>query len=272
LYERGGTGDIDALSRLGEDFPEIKVFVEQAEANRAARGVLQRIAPSSGLTISPSAAVPLQKVVRLFEDAQYRVIRSAESLQEALVDELETIAKTAHQHLSMLYTPRKKSNQKTLEEDALQTYIHCRLSDRLVDRVLDRGTTVVFLNREPQVGLDQRLDLRVDAPAVGGGSASVVIEIKWSTNPKVAESLSSQLAKRYLLAHQLTHGIYLVGWSGPGRWPKGVQPAPKPRVSVVAWQQALQAQADLFGKQHPEIAIAVLVMDLLWPPPQGGST
>ena len=44
--------------------------------------------------------------------------------------------------------------------------------------------------------------------------ATVVVEVKWSTNPETKSALIDQLGQRYLLRERLTHGVFLVGCDG----------------------------------------------------------
>lgn len=178
---------------------------------------------------------------------------------------------SAKEHLSLLYVPRKgrKGNkkskaQKTLQEDALQAYFYCRLTDRLAGRVLDEGTHII-LNRESLATKDQRLDIKVQAPTIDGSIATVVIELKWSSNPGISTSLCQQLVEEYLDGLGLTHGIYLVGWSVPGTWRDKTTAGPTDRNSSDAWLTCLAAQASSLGKLRPELCVVPLVIDLAWP-------
>jgi len=198
-------------------------------------------------------------------------VRTAEDLQAVLLEELERIRADAREHVSLLYHPRKErkssrrgSRQKTLQEDALQAYFYCRLVDRLPGRVLERDTHII-LNREPLATKDQRIDIKVQAPTVQGTVVTVVVELKWSTNGRVSTSLAAQLARDYLAEGNVTHGIYLVGWSYPGVWKDSTVPGPIDKKSHNAWHTSLAAQAKAVASSHPEISIAPVVIDLAWP-------
>lgn len=112
---------------------------------------------------------------------------------------------------------------------------------------------------------DQRLDIKVQASSLGGAFATVVIELKWSDHPHVSTSLRTQLGIEYLMNAGLTHGIYLVGWSVPGKWEDtGVHLADSSAID--GWRAALTAQADDFSRANPGVVIIPLVVDLAWPP------
>ena len=103
-----------------------------------------------------------------------------------------------------------------------------------------------------------------------GRRLTVIIEVKWSDNAGVSTSLVTQLGEDYLLQNNLTHGIYLVGWSASTKpWKSTVSPAPEPRSSPEAWQKALATQAELFCQAHAGLRIIPLVMDLSWEPEDG---
>lgn len=254
LFERGESDDLAALARLSAKYADVSRWYSWAQANNEA---------ASALVQSPSrdGAIPWKEVVRLLDDAQYRLIHDAADLQRVLVDELRDIAKTAREHLAMLWT----SDHKRLPEDALQAYVHCRLNDRLPNRTLHQKTEV-FLNREPLASSNRKFDIKVQAPTVDKGKATVVIEVKWSDNCEVSKSLVEQLGETYLVANNLTHGLYLVGWSGRWSWPRSATIA-KPSPSLDGGEVVFSQQAAAFNIQHPTIVIRPVVFDLEWDKP-----
>jgi hypothetical protein len=270
LLTRGAPDDMTALGRLAAQFPALKTWLDARLADREAGAVVAKLGPDD-VPAGPGI-VPWEKVSKAIEGGVYRVLRTAEDLQAVLIEELERIRADAKEHLSLLYDPRKgrKSNggaaeQKTLQEDALQAYFYCRLSDRL-GRVLDAGTKVIIVNREPLATKDQRLDIKVQAPTVGGTVATVVIELKWSDNPGVSTSLVEQLTKEYLAGSGLTHGIYLVGWSKPGPWKDTTVPGPADTKSLDAWRNCFLSQARAATKAYPGTFVVPIIVDLAWPP------
>jgi hypothetical protein len=265
LFQRQQPEDQEALKRLAGRHPRLGRWYENVQASLAAQHVVQYLVPPDGPEVAIEGRVPVKEVVRLMEDALYRLVRSESDLQRVLWEELREIEKTAKCHLPMLYRPASKGKPRTrLNEEALQAYIHCRLRDRLPNRVLGQESQL-FLDREPLAGMNQRLDIKVQAPTVTGGRATVVVEVKWSDNDDVSSSLGDQLGKKYLLGQGLTHGIYLVGWYRNRTWagnPMGIRPA-RP-YSVQSWTDALKSQTRRFGTDSPGIKIEPFVMDLTW--------
>lgn len=266
LLKRDSSEDKAALDRLAAEFKTVDEWLKQQRGNVAAANVLARL---DGEQSNPLGLVPVEKVARLLEDDRFCVIRTPEDLQAVLVSELEEISKDAAHHLSMLYLPRKgkgkaslksKSNQ-SLEEDALQAYIYCRLLDRVPGRVLEQ----LLLHREPLTTKDQRNDIKAQSTAVDGTTVTVIIELKWARNRKTCTGLTDQLAAEYLRGSHLTHGIYLVGWSIPGPWKKGVLPKPKDRADKDEWRKCLTHQATLLKRCKKPIHIEVVMLDLSWP-------
>jgi hypothetical protein len=153
--------------------------------------------------------------------------------------------------------------RKHLHEDALQTYLRRRLSDVLAG-VVER--VQVDIVREDQVAYRRRFDLRLTAPCLGTQQlATVVIEIKWSTNPETKTSLVDQLGQQYLLGEQLRHGVFLVGWSG--WWHPGQRRRKSRDLSKLS--QFLRDQRDTFcAEGHPGegVRIEPVVLDLAWRP------
>ncbi|MDB5329589.1 MAG: NTPase family-like protein [Phycisphaerales bacterium] len=269
LLSRATPEDRGAVERLAAKYPAVNRWYAHVRGQQAAVELLQQLEPTS--FDGSAGRIPVGEVVKLLDDGVYRLIRSADDLQAVLAEEIDAIAEDAKLHLALLYAPRKgrrpkreRKTQPTLQEDALQSYFHCRLSDRLVGRVLGRSTRVLFLNREPQTVKDQRLDIKVEAPTLAGSRATVVIELKWSHHPRVSTSLTEQLGKEYLLSGGVSRGIYLVGWSRPGVWNDRRRSGPSDRMSPAAWEDALSRQASAFSVKHP-VAILARVVDLSWP-------
>jgi len=263
LADRGTTDDIQALEQLAIKYPQIDKWWRHQKATQTAEHFIESVGSPRSM-LAPEVRIPIDRVVRFLEDGEYRLIRTNEDLQAVIFEQLVCVAKDARDHLSMLYTPRKKPSQKRLEEDALQAYLLCRLRDRLPNRVLERETLIAFIDREPLASADQRLDLKIQAPTISGGRATVIIEVKWSDNPDCATSLQGQLGKRYLIDDGETHGIYFVGWCGPGSWAKAGGPRPEPFDQISAWQARFNSQAAEFQKLFPNTSVIPLVVDLRW--------
>jgi len=271
LFQRGQPEDEEVIKRLAAQHPRLGTWYANVLANLAAQRLTEHMVPPEGPKVTVEGRVPVGEVVRLLEDALYRLLRSDADLQRVLLEEIREIEKTSKQHLAMLYRPAEKGlPRKRLHEEALQAYFHCRLLDRLPDRVLGRRTQV-FLDREPLANINQRLDIKVQAPTIAGGRATVVIEVKWSDNPDVSLSLSEQLGDEYLIGQNLSYGVYLVGWckrvsdGKPGSWKNDALGAKPGRpYSTATWTEAFQDQARLYGESHPGIVIEPVVCDLSW--------
>lgn len=190
----------------------------------------------------PAGQVPVAQVVRLLQDSRYRLLRTHDDLQAVILEELERIAADAKSHLAMLYRPRDKSGH--LHEDALQAYLHCRLSDRLT--FLEPRP--IFKNRETLAARNTRNDLKIETTSLDNKPLTLIIEVKWSDNAEVSTSLVEQLGKGYLLENGLTHGIYLVGWCGRG----------------ASRLEALRELLDQQAREQTEVSIVPVVLDLTW--------
>jgi hypothetical protein len=271
LYRRDGEGDRETLEILAARHPRIRDWLTDV---RAQQGVESVIASLGRGTRPPGEGrrIPLPLMLKLLQEAQYRVLGSADGLQEVLLEQLRLMAAEAKQHLSLLYHPRSGEKRRRLQEDALQAYLACRLSDRLPMVTAGQGVKVVFINRETLAAGDTRNDLKIQASSYEGTPLTVIIEVKWSDNAGVSTNLVTQLGEDYLLQNNLTHGIYLVGWSGAVTkpWKSDLGAAPEPRSSRDAWQKALEDQARLFCQANAErgLRIVPLVMDLSWGSPQ----
>jgi len=268
LFERDSQDATNVLQDLANSYPNVKRWYDYSRAHREATGFLRWVTPSGEPTKDEAGRVPVDDLIRaLGDETDYRLIRNSDDLLRVLIEELDAIGKDAKKHLPVLYHPSENGERKRLREEALQAYVFCRLNDRLPGRVLNRDTKTVFLNREPLEARNERDDIKVETIAIDRKPATVIIEIKWSDNRDISTSLKEQLGQKYLVDGNHTHGIYLVGWCGPGRWKGSAGAKPKPRDSMEAWKAAFQKQAEEFRKEHtnnPNNVIRPFVMDLQW--------
>ena len=262
LRERNHEGDLEALERLAAEYPEIGERLSRERLYETAETILG--GGSAGLRSS----IPVSEVVELLQKSHYRVLGSAEDLLDVLLEELRFIAKEAGQHLSMLYHPRSEKAQvrKRLEEDALQSYIYCRLRDRLPWVLGEKGLKIdPSINRETLAARDTRNDLKIQAPSIHGTLLTVIIEIKWSDNRDVSTNLVHQLGEDSLIRNGLSHGIYLVGWSGKSAsWKRTALGKALRKKDFAGWQKALDEQSKLYHERRPNLRITPFVMDLSW--------
>lgn len=255
-----------ALKRLGGRDPGLRRLLRANLARRQAEeviGVLGAPPPDD------QSSVPLAEAVRLLDRADYRLIRSADNLLEAVLVILRRVGEDIAADHPMLYgkPPRRRNARglslprKHLDEDALQSYVRRRLTDLLPQFV--REAKVVVL-REDQVRFRRKLDLRVIAPCLGCRElATVVIEVKWSDNPETESHLVEQLGRKYLLGEQLTHGIYLVGWCGKWRLSGSGRRRRNDREEL---EEHLIKQRDRYLTKRPGVLLVIepMVLGLEW--------
>jgi hypothetical protein len=272
LDERGLEGDRTALDQLAYEHPEIRQALAQAQAEKGAEEILAGSGRGRRWR-DQGRRIGLPEMVKVLQDSRYRLLRTVEDLWTVLQEQLQLISREAKQHLSVLYYPNpqhKGEKRKNLREDALQAYLYIRLNDRLPMVLGSSGWKVEpAVDRETLAAGNTRNDLKIQAPSIDGTRLTVIIEVKWSDNADVSTNLVTQLGEDYLLRNNLTHGLYLVGWSGtPTSWKDTLSPAPDPRSRRDAWQTSLDDQARRFCEAHVEqgLRIVPFVMDLTWDP------
>lgn len=261
LWDRQGDDDLAAIQRIAATRKPILDWFENQKSRQAAGALLESIVPTE---TDPDAYVPAAAfldVVRILDQVTFRLIRSAGDLAMVVAEEIRAIATDALDHVSMLYQPIKKGDTKRqqLREEALQAYVACRLSDRLPGRVLKDAK----VHREGLAARNHRTDLRIEAVTIERHIVSIIIEVKWSENDSLLESLRDQLGDDYLETQNLTHGIYVVGWLRP-----------KARIkSAASLGKILEAQANEYRARPHGRVIVPLVLDLSWPyvPPKKGA-
>lgn len=256
LYRPSAEADA-ALDRLAALDPQVKARVDSYRVNARAAELLPRVGHSAG---DPDA-LTVRQAVRLLDRAGYRLVRSTDDLLDAVIEALGRVDESIAHDLPMLYSAPGTPPRTHLHEDALQAYLRRRLLDEL-GRMCDGVEVSIF--REDQIGFRQRLDLRITASCLGGaGAATVVVEIKWSTNAETRSGLVEQLGERYLLGERLTHGVFLVGWSGTWRPGDGTGENTD-RDALIAH---LTAQRDNFcgvGRPGAGLRIEPFVLDARW--------
>lgn len=253
LWDRQGVDDLAAIQRIAAKKKSVLDWFENQKSRQAAGTLLESIVPSDSDAKTYYPAAAFLDVVRVLDQATFRLIRSPADLALVVVEEIKTIAKTALDHLSMLYQPIKEGDTKRrqLREEALQTYLACRLQDRLPGRVLKDAK----VHREGLAARNHRTDLRIDAVTIEQHLVSIILELKWSANESLLESLRTQLGDDYLETQNLTHGVYVVGWLRPKGQIK----------SASALEEILEEQATEYRSRPHGRVIAPLVLDLSWP-------
>lgn len=256
FHEQGTKEAIEALEQLADEQQSVKDWYAHIKAQTAAKDVLDSDWKSKDQLLSKKEYPPISEVVKFLENKQYRLIRTDDDLLAVIIEELEKIRKDSADYLPMLYKPEENTDgPKRRHEEALQSYISCRLKDRLEDKILERETQVVY---------QRRLDIKIIAPKINRDYATVVIEVKWSNNPEISTSLKEQLGKKYLLDANYKHGIYLVGWNGILRWRKQASPRPVKKELPQSLLKKLEEQAEAFKQLHQDIVIRPIVFDLVW--------
>lgn len=249
---------VDVMERLSALDSHVRARRDTHLANARAAELLPRITQPG----SDPDALSVQQAVRLLNREGFRLIRSADDLLDAIIEALGKIGDSIGHDLPMLYSAYEKDQpRRHLHEDALQAYLRLRLTDQLAH--MCDGVAVQIV-REDQIGFRQRLDLRVTAPCHGGGGfATVVVEVKWSTHQDTNTAQVDQLGVRYLLGEGLSHGVFLVGWVGLWR-PRDGSGENHSRVTL---HSHLITQRDAFcapGQPGAQLRIEPFILDARW--------
>lgn len=249
----------EVLDRLAVFDPIVRARVDTHRANQLAAQYLPAIDPSAA---RDPDALSVRDAVLLLNRAGFRLIRSPDDLLDAVLEALRSVNADVGDDLAMLYSnPDRKRNRKPLYEDALQAYLRRRLIDEL-RRLADRIEVTIF--REDQIARRQRLDLRILAPLYGGsGLTQVVVEVKWSMNSETRTGLVEQLGDRYLIGEGLTHGVFLVGWTGEWRSGDGS----RAKTDKQYLNDFLTTQRDSYcasGQPGERLRIEPFVLDVEW--------
>jgi hypothetical protein len=130
----------------------------------------------------------------------------------------------------------------------------------LRDDLQSRG---VIVGREVQIERRQKTDVWVNAvaPKEGGPAdpLTLVVEVKGCWNPRVRDDIEDQLVQKYLLAHGLRYGLYVVGWFVCKDWK-----SPRNNLKSATLEEArteVQELGKVTESRHPELAITGLLVD-----------
>jgi len=154
----------------------------------------------------------------------------------------------------------KKGNKRTDFRPKDEEDFSDELARWLRDDLESRG---IIVGREVQVERRQKTDVWVKAiPAdknVPADPLTVVVEVKGCWNPRVSDDIEDQLVQKYLLAHGLKCGLYVVGWFVCDYW----KPARNNLKSSTLedGKAELQELGEAAVKRHPELAVAGLLVD-----------
>ena len=222
---------------------------------------------SEGLKVARPGydALDVASACHLLDEGDFRIVKSASDLLDVVEEQLLSMGKDVGADSAIFYPPRTSGRHG--HEDILNTYAGRRLSDRLPGKVLAREVTVSW---------QQRPDLVIAYSVEAGREpVAVTVEGKWSDNEGpdrgISTSLVEKLGTDYLIKAGRAHGVFLVGWSGHlGKWRDST--VPEPESSHQGLRAALEEQARIFKRNHPQVDIRVVVWDLERPASQSLAT
>jgi hypothetical protein len=240
----------EALRALADHVPTVRDWYSHMLAHADASRLAQEVS-------KPTHDSPPQitDIVRVLEEADYRVLRTAADLRATIVDALRHVGKTIGSDVQLLYEGSKNEGRAPRHESVLQTYLVVRLRDLLSQR---------FLARETEVKYGRMTDVLVVAPTITGDTALVTIEVKWSDNQEICTALEEQLGKKYLIEEQQSDGIYAVAWTGSGKIPGYTKLAAASPTTAAELQKLLSVQADGFMAANRGVQVAAHVLDAEW--------
>ncbi|MCS6787569.1 MAG: hypothetical protein NZ524_11120 [Thiobacillaceae bacterium] len=185
------------------------------------------------------------ELLEQLQNPDSRLIRSADDLLQAVIDSLHRLQKQL-QGPTPLAPFLWDEHSTPKPEIRLSEFVKYHLD-------ADLNRRGVLINREVEVsnwpghGRGESLDLLVQCLSADKKRLNVVIEVKRCQNPKLLDSLRSQLADRYLIDEEHRHGVYLIGWYGLG-------------VEGCAWQRSeleekLRSEAKAVSEKHIEVVV-----------------
>lgn len=265
LVKRGSSTSVSAVQQIVDlhpDRPALKYVLTRAEQSHL-EGSWQPLTP--------------EQVDRLASSGESRLIRSEADLFAACVEALGKVQDRLQGDTPSSPLLWDTHSERPKSEDEVSDYLRTELQSVL----LGRGAVV---NREVQVrrvrpsGLGERTDIRIDAVATTGATASELItivgEAKGCWNADVLDSIQSQLVDRYMADLQTHYGIYIVIWFDLESWSR--DDSRRPRAAAFGGIEQLRsilnervAEQERAGRH---VAVVVLDASLRRPRPIESST
>lgn len=200
------------------------VATERIARARPNESWLTRVLADAERALREKSWEPLtpDEIDQLAESRRARVVRSDSDLLAATLGALDEIQARLQADTPSSYLLWDTHGKRPKSEEEISDYLAIELEQRLAARG-------VVVNREVQVrrsqpsGLAERTDLRIEAAqsdhvAKSTGTLRIPGEIKGIWNPKVVESLGTQLVQRYMADFQTDHGVYVVAWFDQESW------------------------------------------------------
>jgi hypothetical protein len=249
VFLRNGMGDRVLCRQLAGTHTKSLEFMEYWE-----RREKLNMAFGANVNTNSNGTFPAEHIVDLIQQQHRRICETENHLNDTILEELNRIQKNIGRHNYLFFKEDENGvlTRRPRHETVLQQYVACRLEDRLND---------ILISRETEVHFGNKTDLEIST-FNGTKHLTVVIEIKWSTNPELSTSLTEQLGKKYLIDR--THGIYLVGYTGTQVWHKQQLTGRSPK-DLLSLTQRLEEQALTYEASEPDKRISVHVLDLTGP-------
>ncbi|MED1725708.1 hypothetical protein [Brevibacillus parabrevis] len=212
----------------------------------------------------------IDSLIHMINHSESRPITSGEHMLEVLCDSLLTFEsewrRSENPLIPLLWNEQREEKKRYFapkDENTLSDVLKYHFSKDLDQR----GVT---LHREVEIYRSQGgesgalLDIKLEIPtALGSKPLRVYIEVKGCWNDKLEESLEQQLIQKYMLPHECSHGLYVIGWYKCPQWDKkwDYRAGDTPNYSLAEARRIFQEKAEELSRRY-HIHVEVVVLDL----------
>jgi hypothetical protein len=244
----------NSLVALAKRFPELSIeFMWRYRDHLKTRRRTFWQPPSAG------------ELSELIARSEARLVNSDRDLLEVILESLQRFehyyTKQELPAFERLWRWTKDGNRRTGFEPKDEEDFSDELARWLGDDLARKG---VIVGREVQIERKMRTDLLVkaivhEAERVSCECFTVVVEVKGCWNRGVREDTEKQLVEKYLLPHQWTCGVYVVGWFVCDFWERASNNLSS--LNIEDARQEVRQLAKESADKHPNLTIAGLLLD-----------
>ncbi|MCF8412241.1 MAG: hypothetical protein K9G44_02410, partial [Melioribacteraceae bacterium] len=204
IRERKTAESIGALELLVKNYPAESMFKE--------------ILYDTKVLVRYNAWKPndIPELKEFLKNDKKRLVSNEDELLSEIIASLKRLEAKMHgtpPQVRQLWSEKKINIPK--DESTLSDMLQFHLKEDLKSIVVNAEVVIDRFNRTKK---GKQVDLIVDAISDKYEQISVIVEVKGSWNPKLHESMKTQLKERYLKERPYRFGLYLVGWYLCDEW------------------------------------------------------
>lgn len=256
----------EELLRITRILPDCKIasYYWELERERYERGIW----------------IPLSvdKLIQMISCSESRPITTGNQMLDVLQESLNNFQKEwrygENPLVSLLWNeqrviedqkkPQNKLRYSPKDENTLSDTLKYHFSKDLNKRGVTSNREVeVLRSHGGQQG--SHLDIKIEIPTTVSVNKNlrVYIEVKGCWNSGLEDSIENQLIQKYMLPHNCSHGLYVIGWYNCSQWKKewDYRAGRTPKYSLTEARRIFTEKAAVLSARY-QVNIQAIVLDL----------